>query len=171
MEAVNERSASSPSTAKDARNKQPNSRQCFVCGLENPIGLKLSFYDTAEGEVVCDVTIPERYQGYPGVVHGGIAASMLDEVAGRAAMQGNAWRFMMTAKLEIRYRQPVPIGQPLRLVGRIVQRRGRLATVSGEIRLADGTLCADAEALLTDIPAMPAGFSDLDQLGWRVYPD
>ena len=111
--------------------KQPNSLNCFVCGVENPVGLHLTFYEQPDGEVTCDVTLPERYQGYPGIVHGGIVASMLDEIAGRAAMQGNPERFMMTAKLQVRYRKPVPIGQPLRLVGWLSRRRGRLTDVLG----------------------------------------
>ncbi len=153
------------------RSKQPNSRHCFVCGLQNPVGLRLAFYDTGPGEVTCDVTVPEQYQGYPGVVHGGVIAAMLDEVVGRAAMEGDVWRFMMTAKLDLRYRKPVPVGQPLRLVGRMEQRRGRLATARGEIRLADGSLGAEAQAVLSDIPGMPGGVSQVEALGWKVYPD
>jgi acyl-coenzyme A thioesterase PaaI-like protein len=105
------------------------------------------------------------------VVHGGIVASMLDEVAGRAAMQGDTTRFMMTAKLDIRYRKPIPIGQKLRLVGRQEKRRGRLTIVRGEIWLPDGSLGAEAEALLSDIPDIFDGAADLERLGWRVYPD
>ena len=161
----------SPTTSEPKRSKQPNSLYCFVCGIENPVGLHLAFYDGADGEVACDVTLPERYQGYPGVVHGGIVASMLDEVAGRAAMHGDTTRFMMTAKLDIRYRKPVPVGQRLRLVGRLENRRGRLATVRGEIWLPDGSLGAEAEALLSDIPDFFDGAADFERLGWRVYPD
>ena len=98
--------------------KQPNSRHCFICGLENSIGLKLKFYETAPGEVMVDHIVPEEYQGYPGVVHGGVVAAMLDEVAGRTNMGGDPPRFMFTARLDIRYRQNVPTGQPLRIVGR-----------------------------------------------------
>lgn len=154
-----------------ASTKQPNSLNCFVCGVENPVGLHLAFYEQPDGEVTCDVTLPERYQGYPGIVHGGIVASMLDEIAGRAAMQGNVARFMMTARLEVRYRKPVPIGQPLRLVGRLSRRRGRLTDVQGEIRLLDGSVAAEAQALLSDIPDIFQGVSDPERLGWRVYPD
>jgi uncharacterized protein (TIGR00369 family) len=154
-----------------SRTKQPNSLKCFVCGVENPAGLQLAFYEQEDGAVISEVTLPDRYQGYPGVVHGGIVASMLDEVAGRAAMQGDTARFMMTAKMEIRYRRPVPIGQPLRLVGRLEKRRGRLTTVRGEIRLPDGSLGAEAEALLLDIPDIFDGAADFERLGWRVYPD
>ena len=99
--------------------KQPNSRHCFVCGVENPIGLHLKFYETAPGEVTADLNLPNIYQGYPGIVHGGIIAAMLDEAAGRAHMGPvEAPRFMFTAKLDVRYRKNVPVGQPLRLVGK-----------------------------------------------------
>jgi len=161
----------SPKASEPRRSKQPNSLNCFVCGVENPVGLRLAFYDVGVGEVSCEVTLPERYQGYPGVVHGGIVASMLDEVAGRAAMQGDTTRFMMTAKLDIRYRKPIPIGERLRLVGRQEKRRGRLTIVRGEIWLPDGSLGAEAEALLSDIPDIFDGAADLERLGWRVYPD
>lgn len=67
-------------------NRQPNSRHCFVCGVENPHGLHLTFKQTAPDEVTVEYTVPEHFQGYPGVVHGGIVAAMLDEVAGRAHM-------------------------------------------------------------------------------------
>ena len=57
--------------------KQPNSRMCFLCGRENPIGLKLDFYEDPErGQVRGDFTVSEDYQGYPGVVHGGIVAAV-----------------------------------------------------------------------------------------------
>jgi hypothetical protein len=51
---------------------QPNSRHCFVCGLENQFGLKLRFYETGPGEVTAEYTVPDQFQGYPGLVHGGI---------------------------------------------------------------------------------------------------
>jgi acyl-coenzyme A thioesterase PaaI-like protein len=154
-----------------SRRKQPNSRHCFVCGLENPVGLRLAFYSSGPGEAICDYVAPDHYQGYPGVVHGGIVASMLDEIVGRAAMADETERFMMTARLEIRYRQPVPVGTPLRLVGRLVSRRGRAAHATGQIVLPDGTVGAEAEALLVDLPEMPTHGKTLEDLGWKVYPD
>ena len=68
--------------------KQPNSRHCFACGLENPIGLKLKFYQTAEDEVTADYVAPEEYQGYPGILHGGVTATILDEAVGRDDGEG-----------------------------------------------------------------------------------
>ena len=77
---------------------QPNSRHCFVCGLENHFGLKLRFIETGPGEVSAEYTVPDQFQGYPGLVHGGIVTAMLDEVTGRAHMSDGETRFMYTAK-------------------------------------------------------------------------
>lgn len=153
------------------RDKQPNSRQCFVCGLENPVGLRLAVYTTAPGEVSSEYTAPDHFQGYPGVVHGGIVASMLDEVVGRAVMGDDTSRFMMTARLQVRYRLPVPVGQPLRLEGKMRRRRGRTAEATARLRLPDDTIAAEAEALLVELTGMPAEQESLEALGWKVYPD
>ena len=104
--------------AAASRTKQPNSKHCFVCGLDNPHGLQLTFYEHAGGEVVAEISVPARFQGYPGVVHGGIVAAILDEVAMRSAMVDDHLRFMVTAKMTLRYRKAIPVEQPLRLVGR-----------------------------------------------------
>ena len=85
--------------------KQPNSRHCFVCGLENPVGLKLRIYRTEPGVIETTYTAPDHFQGYPGVLHGGIVASLLDEISGRAHMgDPSTPRFMFTGKMEIKYR-------------------------------------------------------------------
>jgi len=152
------------------RSLQPNSKHCFVCGLDNPFGLHLRFYDIGPGEVTAEITIPNSYQGYPGVVHGGIVAAMLDEAAGRAHMGGDPPRFMFTARLEIQYRKNVPIGQPLRLVGLAGKTKGRTAASSSAIYDADGLLLAEAEALMVNVPDETLKGADLETLGWKVYP-
>jgi uncharacterized protein (TIGR00369 family) len=151
--------------------KQPSSKHCFVCGRENNFGLKLSFYETQPGEVSVDYTVPEQYQGYPGVVHGGVVAAMLDEVLGRTQMNGNPPRFMFTAKLEVRYHKNVPTGKPLKIVGTAGKNRQRTATASGKIFGPQGELLAEAEALLVDVPEELTNQVDLEALGWKVYPD
>lgn len=152
------------------KNAQPNSRSCFVCGLENPYGIKLRFYDNVTDEVMATYTVPEHYQGYPGTVHGGIIAAMLDEVVGRTRMIKDPNRFTVSAKLTVRYRKPVPVGEPLRMAGRIVRDRGRTIVAKAELRLPDGSIGADAEAILIDAPDFNAEGDDLEALGWRVYP-
>ncbi len=148
---------------------QPNSRHCFVCGLENPNGLQLRFYETGPGEVTADYTVPDRFQGYPGVVHGGIVTAMLDEVTGRAHMHGEQTRFMYTAKLEIRFRKNVPIGQPLRVVGQVEKSKTRMASSIGKIYGPDGDLLAEAKALLVNLPEGAINEVNLEALGWKVY--
>lgn len=154
------------------RAKQPNSRHCFVCGIENPIGLHLKFYETGPGEVTADLNLPAQYQGYPGIVHGGVIAAMLDEAAGRAHMgPSNAPRFMFTAKLDVRYRKNVPVGRSLLLVGKAGPTKSRTAEAHSAIYDQEGTLLADADILLVNVPEKMIQSTDLANLGWKVYPD
>jgi acyl-coenzyme A thioesterase PaaI-like protein len=151
--------------------KQPNSNHCFVCGRENLFGLHLEFYETTPGEVVVEYTVPEQFQGYPGVVHGGVVAAMLDEVTGRVHMGGYPPRLMFTARLDIHYRKNVPIGKPLRIVGHAGKSRERTATATGQIFGPDGELLADAEAVLVNVPEGMVDKVDLATIGWKVDPD
>ncbi|MFA5875039.1 MAG: PaaI family thioesterase [Anaerolineales bacterium] len=150
--------------------KQANSRLCFVCGLENPVGLHLNFYETGPGEVTVNFTPSEHYQGYPGLLHGGIVASILDEAAGRAHMGIFPPRFMFTAKLEVKYRKNIPIGKPLKIIGKTGKDRGRMAEGWSGIYNQEGELLAEANALLVDVPNPPDP-SELEESGWKVYPD
>jgi len=120
------------------------SNGCFVCGPGNPIGLKLTF--RMEGDVCrSEFTAREEHAGYRGVTHGGIVFSLLDDVmANWLWLQGIQ---CMTAKAEIRYRGELPVGVPVRLEGRCVSRRGRLAQMAGQvIRQDDDTVVAEATA-------------------------
>jgi acyl-coenzyme A thioesterase PaaI-like protein len=152
--------------------RQPNSKNCFVCGVSNPVGLHLRFTETAPGEVVAETTLPAHFQGYPGITHGGIIASMLDEVAGRVHMgSGENPRFMFTASLKVRYRKNVPTETPLKLVGKAGQSKGRMAEASSAIYDQAGTLLADAQVILVDVPEEMLSEVDLAALGWKVYPE
>jgi acyl-coenzyme A thioesterase PaaI-like protein len=148
---------------------QPNSRHCFVCGLENNYGLHLRFRETGPGEVTAEYTVPDHYQGYPGVVHGGIVTAMLDEVTGRAHINNENTRFMFTAKIEIRFRKNVPIGKPLKIVGKIEKSKSRMASSTGKIIGPEGDVLAEAKTLLVDLPEEQIHNVDLEALGWKVY--
>ncbi len=150
--------------------KQANSKGCFVCGRENPFGLHLKFYETGPGEVTVNFTASEKYQGYPGVLHGGVVAAILDETAGRVHMGGFPPRFMFTAKLELRYRKNVPTGEPLKIIGRAGKDRGRIAEGWAGIYDENGTLLAEANGLYMDIPN-PPDEAELEKFGWKVDPD
>lgn len=120
------------------------SNGCFVCGPANPIGLKLVF--RMDGDVCrSEFTAREEHAGYRGVTHGGIVFSLLDDVmANWLWLQGIQ---CMTAKAEIRYRGELPVGVPVRLEGRCLNRRGRLAQMEGRVvRAEDDTVVAEATA-------------------------
>ena len=76
----------------------------------------------------------------------------------------------MTVKMEVKYRQPVPVETPLVIIGRLVKMRGRLAQAMGEVRLPDGAVAAEAELTLADLPEQFRVNGDLEALGWKVYP-
>ncbi len=150
------------------RNKQPNSEMCFVCGRSNPVGLYMQFFDDGELEVVSDYTVPAHYEGYPGIVHGGVVAAMLDEVVARVSMIGDHHHFMMSVKLQILSRQPVPTETPLRVVGRILRLRGRLGKAEGRIILPDGTVAAESQMSLADVPKQLLASTNPKQLNWKI---
>lgn len=156
------------------RAKQPNSKMCFICGLQNPVGLHLHIYETGPGTVEASYVAPEHFQGYPGVLHGGIVGAILDELSGRALMGPDplAPRFMFTAKLEIRYRRNVPIGQPLKIVGKAGRSRGKTAEAWAGIYSADTQeLLAEGNTLLINVPEDQFNSEKLGELGWQVYPE
>ncbi len=129
----------------------------------------MRFTDDGIDEVRAVYTVGEKYQGYPGIVHGGVVAAMLDEAAGRVVLINDPERFFMTAKMEIRYRQPVPTETELLIVGRMVKDRRRLIEAHGEIQLPDGSVAAEATVMLVDIPPKYVGDVDHEELGWKVY--
>ena len=154
--------------------KQPNSRMCFICGLENPVGLHLHIYETEQGVVESTYTAPDHFQGYPGVLHGGIVSALIDEISGRALMGSDPMnpRFMFTAKLEVKYRKNVPTGQPLKIIGRAGKSRSRSAEAWAGIYDAEtNELLAEGTALLMNVPAGQYELSSLAELGWKVYPE
>jgi uncharacterized protein (TIGR00369 family) len=131
--------------------KQPSSRSCFVCGRDNAAGLRTRWAsDRAAGEVRSTVTLAEHFHGYPGIAHGGIVAALLDEAMVRSLLlQGDFDDLMVTARMQVTYRRATPTGAPVTIVGRLVKRGSSRATAEAEIRLADGTMTAEAEGLLT----------------------
>jgi len=128
----------------------------------------MQFYDNGIDEVISDYLVQDDFQSYPGIVHGGVVAAMLDEAVCRVAMIGDHHHFMMSVKLEVKYRHPVPTGQPLRVVGRAVRLRGRLGKAVGEIILPDGKVAAETNMTLADVPNDLLRDADMSALGWRI---
>jgi uncharacterized protein (TIGR00369 family) len=150
--------------------KQPSSRSCFVCGRDNQGGLRARWVsDRATGEVRATVVVDERFNGYPGVVHGGVLAALLDEALVRSLLIGGDFEdLMVTARMEVVFRRPAPTGQPLTIVGRLVKPGETRAQAQSEARLADGTVVARAEGLLAKPPPDVAAAWNAERDYWRV---
>jgi len=132
--------------------KRSNSSQCFGCGSDNQWGLQLEFYVNHDHQVESQMVIPDRFQGYPGVVHGGIVATILDETIARAATAFDPDRIMLTGRLTTRFRKPTPVSKPLRAVGKVIRDRGRMVECAAYLYDEDGGLLAQADGFMVDVP-------------------
>jgi uncharacterized protein (TIGR00369 family) len=146
--------------------KQENCSDCMVCGLENEFGLKASFFELENGEVVAIFRPRDQHQSYPGRMHGGMAAAVLDEAIGRAVMIKNRGVWGVTVELNVQYRQPIPLHGELRAVGRITRDRSRLFEGTGEIYLPNGDVAVTAFAKYMKMPL--GKIADSAQFQWRV---
>jgi len=162
------------------------SRNCLVCGTENPYGLHGRFYELAAqdeagdepggapaspacGPELLGVFAPrDEHQGYPGRLHGGVAAALLDETIGRAILLLHDDEWGVTAELTVRFRKPLPLDEEIRCVGRITRDTRRLFEGTGEIVFADGTVAAEARGKYVKmrIGAIADGFD-----GSEWFPD
>jgi len=123
---------------------------CFACGSLNVHGLHL---DLHAGDDRCwtELTLGERFEGWEGIAHGGIACTILDEVMAWALVDHDLWG--VTARMSVEFRKPVRIGRPIRAEGRVVAVRRRLVSAEGVILdQDDGTLLARSEATFVGAP-------------------
>jgi uncharacterized protein (TIGR00369 family) len=126
--------------------KQHISKMCFVCGEKNDFGLHAKFYETDSNELVALITPSEQHQGYPGRMHGGIAATILDETIARSICNGKEEQIWgVTLELKTRFRKPVPLGKELKIVGRVTREGSRSFEGTAEIVLPDGEIAVTAE--------------------------
>ncbi len=130
--------------------RQPGSALCFICGTQNPRGLGAVFFDDGE-RVWTELTATEDLQSWPSVLHGGIISSVLDETIGRVAFLHDRW--VQTAKLEVRFTKPAPIGVRLRAEAKLDRNHRRLMEMSGTLVNAEnGELLASASGTFVPLP-------------------
>lgn len=122
---------------------------CFGCGPENPVGMRLKFEIAPDKTVACSARVSDQYEGPPGYLHGGIIATLLDEAMSKAnRAQGVT---AMTRQMQVEYLRPVPSGSAIRIEGRVIRSEGRKHWTEAAIRDAVGTILAQASALFIAI--------------------
>lgn len=127
-----------------ALNELPSSDGCFVCGQSNPGGLHIRFF--TDGNVAfCQYKPSEQYQGYDGVLHGGLISTLLDEVMVKA-LAGRGIP-VVTGKLEVRFRRPATTNERLTAKGWVLTQKARSYKAAGEITGEDGRILAEAEGV------------------------
>ena len=121
---------------------------CFGCAKRNPAGLALELYESDDGGVTCDFVLDRRHESYPGIVHGGASAAVVDEVMGNLLV--HVERIVcFTVTLRITYAGSLRIGHPYRATAWIKSRPrkpGDLYKVESDIRNAEGGLVIMARA-------------------------
>lgn len=114
---------------------------CFVCGDKNDIGLKARFF-FKNGKAVAECDAQKRFEGYLGIYHGGITATLLDEVMIKALLARDI--YAMTVELSVRFRKAISIGQKLYLEGHVEKQQGRLHITRAEVKTDNGDIVATA---------------------------
>ena len=119
----------------------PKYNHCFVCGPHNPSGLKLKFY--TDGRTTKTKFFPKKqHEGYKGILHGGIMASILDEVMIKAILAQGI--LTVTAWMEVRFKVPAAIDAELIFEAEITHSKGKVVLASGRALDAHGIICAEA---------------------------
>ena len=117
---------------------------CFACGELSEGGLHLTLR-LEPGRCWTELNVPSRFQGWEGIIHGGILCTILDEVMGWALVERDCWG--VTARLSVEFRRPVTVDQAVRAEGWIVESRRRIQRTAGRIvDVATGLELATAEA-------------------------
>lgn len=110
---------------------------CFVCGNQNPYGMHVHFaYQAERHQVSAEVTLSDKWQGFQGIVHGGILAGLMDDAMWHVLWQ-ETHLVTMTADLRVRYHKPVKIHIPVRITGTMVEADRRLIKASARVEQHD----------------------------------
>ncbi|MEO0068998.1 MAG: PaaI family thioesterase [candidate division WOR-3 bacterium] len=125
-----------------------DTQTCFACGKNNPDGLKLPI-EVDETGARFTYKIPRKYEGWSGIAHGGIIATLLDELMAWA-VRPRGYR-TVTAEMTVRFRKPVPVEKEISGSGWIISEDGRLVFARSQLVDTNGTILAEATGKLWKI--------------------
>lgn len=129
----------------------PHSTRCFICGSENPVGLKHIFY-VEENSVSSDIFIPDGYNGFKDIVHGGIVTALLDETMGwNAFVFGKGHNLYFTRDLNVKFRKALNTDTPYLLKTKFLSEKRMFAITKGYIIDKDNNIYAEAEGKFIEI--------------------
>jgi uncharacterized protein (TIGR00369 family) len=129
--------------------QQPKSSSyCFACGKDNPFGLRLEISGDAD-EVHTTFTVKQRYEGFRDITHGGIIATILDEMIAWACQKRKL--DILTAELVVRYKKKLPVGETIQAMGKIIQEHGRLIIGESLIKDSKGRIIATGHAKMLKV--------------------
>jgi acyl-coenzyme A thioesterase PaaI-like protein len=123
---------------------------CFVCGQDNASGLRLKFHLERDGAMAARWTPDSAFEGFHGIIHGGVVSTVLDEAMSKAVAAAGAEA--LTAELRVRFRHHVATGGDYRVRGWIVRRHKRVIDAEAALTAADGTEHAHAWAKFLSLP-------------------
>ena len=125
--------------------------RCFGCGPANPIGLHLDFYVAEDQSVVCMPVVAANFEGPPGLLHGGIIATLLDEAMSKAVRVRGLTA--MTRQMDVEYLRPVPSATAIRIVGKRVRSEGRKHCTEAQLFDDKLKILATAKGLFIEVRA------------------
>jgi len=150
--------------------KQNNAKHCFVCGVENDEGLHGEFYALENGMLAGYAMAKDTHQSYPLRVHGGVLGALLDEAIGRVVQIEEPETWAVTVSLETQYRKPVPYGEKLLVVCRIVESNRVFFVGEGAVYLPDGTKAVSAKAKYMRLKLDRIADFEANHESWLCYP-
>lgn len=113
------------------KEKLSDDQYCFACGTLNPIGLRMevSFHDN---KAYSRLSLKREFQGWSDIVHGGVMATILDEIMAHAVLHyvGQA----VTTSLQVTYRAPLKVGEEFEAIGYVAEQKSRVTVAKAEIR-------------------------------------
>ena len=125
---------------------QKNSKNCIICGMENPLGVQAPFYILDDDSIATVFSFKSQHQSYPERTHGGMISALLDELMGRALWIKQPDTYGVTTTMTITFRRPVPFDQKIKARGYITFDSPRGFSARGELYSMDGKLLAEGVA-------------------------